>query len=441
MLGDNMKRMIASCISKDAMVRNAVLAVITSLAAVFAEAAQQPNIILVLADDIGISGISCYGSDSFTTPHIDRLAVDGMQFNYAFSTPVCGPSRVCLMTGRYPFRTGGLTNGSSLKVSPLKEVAFPRLLKEAGYATFATGKWPWLGHRDKPDAWGFDETLLWDDRHTTDRYWDPNLYDNGEKKSFPGGYGPDVMQDAIFDFVDRVREGDPGKPFFAYYASALPHMPMIHTPDSKSADIPVSEKYRDMVLYMDKQIGDLREQLEERDLVDNTLIIFTGDNGSIAQAKEVINGKQVLGGKAEMTDGGVRVPLICCWPGTITSGRKADHLVDFSDFFPTLLDIAGVERPANVQLDGKSFAPLLREQDQGKREWVFYQIGKNYAVRDHKWKLNQKGILFDMRQGIHIETPVDPNTDPKTEAAYEKLNAALVKLRLPQHNKKLKATR
>ena len=144
-----MKRTNASCVSRATLVRNAFLTIIAAFVAVSAEAAPRPNIILVLADDIGISGISCYGSNSFRTPQIDRLAADGMQFNYSFSMPVCGPSRLCLMTGRYPFRTGGVNNESSEKVSPLNEVAFPRLLKESGYATYATGKWPWLGHMDK----------------------------------------------------------------------------------------------------------------------------------------------------------------------------------------------------------------------------------------------------------------------------------------------------
>ena len=399
--------------------------------ALYIQAEERPNIILVLADDIGISGISCYGSNSFDTPNIDAMADDGIKFNYAFSTPICGPSRVCLMTGRYPFRTGGLTNQSSEKVSPLIELAFPRLLQQSGYATYATGKWPWLGHMDKVDAWGFDETLLWNDRHTTDRYWNPNLYVNGEKRSFPGGYGPDVMQDSILDFIDRVRKTTPEKPFFAYYASALPHKPMIHTPDSKSAELSEGKKYRDMVLYMDKQVGQLREELEKRKLSDNTLIIFTGDNGSISEMKEVINGKPVLGGKAQMTDGGVWVPLICYWQGTIKPGQKTDALIDFSDFFPTILDLAGVKYDGSAKIDGKSFAPLLRGQEHRPRNWVYYQNAKKFALRTHRWKLNQNDQFFDMQNGIHAEISIAPDTSLTAKNAYNELREAMDQLRQP----------
>ena len=155
------------------------------------------------------------------------------------------------------------------------------------YATFATGKWPWLGYMEDAEAWGFDEMVTWRNYNTADRYWDPNLYVNGDLKAFPGEYGPDVMQDSIFAFIDKVGKESPGKPFFVYYPSALPHGPMVHTPDSTSADISKAEKYRDMVLYMDKQVGDLRERLERRNLAHNTLIIFTGDNGSNAPVKEI----------------------------------------------------------------------------------------------------------------------------------------------------------
>lgn len=383
----------------------------------------RPNVILVLADDIGISGIGCYGSDSFETPHIDQLAADGLRFNSGFSQPICGPSRITLMTGRYPFRTGGTANASSEKVDPAKETPFPRLLRQAGYATFATGKWPWLGHMEKADAWGFDEMLTWRSYNTPDRYWNPNLFHNGEKKSFPGKYGPDVMQDAIFDFIDRVRAKTPDRPFFVYYPSPLPHLPFVHTPDSESADITPREKYRDMVLYMDKQIGDMRRRLEERGLAKGTLLIFAGDNGSLGSHREVIDGKVVDGGKGDIAEGGVRVPWICCWPAAIKPGRVTDELVDLSDVFPTLLELTGAEKPRDLQLDGASFAPLLLGKEHHGREWVFYQHAKSYAVRERSWKLDHTGRLFDMRKAPHVETSVDFTESDAAQAAYKRLKA------------------
>ncbi len=386
---------------------------------------QRPNIVLFLADDIGISGVSCYGSASFHTPHIDQLAADGIRFDFGFSHPVCGPSRVCLMTGRYPFRTGGLDNGRSQQVSPRDQLPVSRLLQEAGYATFATGKWPWLGHMEDAEAWGFDEMLTWRSYNTPDRYWDPNLYVNGRKQAFPGRYGPDIMQDAVFAFIDKTRVRYPGKPFFVYYPSVFPHSPYIHTPDSKSPEIGKAEKYRDMIAYMDKQVGDLRSRLAERGLAQSTLILFLSDNGSVASFREVVQDKVVHGGKGQIADGGVRVPWICYWPGTIKPGRTTDALVDFSDLFPTILDVAGVNIPDGLQTDGKSFAPLLRGEPFQARRWVFYQVNDKYAVREHWWKLDHNRVLFDMRHSPHREIAVDPIGDSNAKNALARLTAVM----------------
>ena len=398
--------------------------------AVSAGESRRPNVILIVADDLGISALSGYGSDSFRTPHLDRMAAEGMRFQHAYATPVCGPSRVSLMTGRYPCRTGATNNATAEKVSPLEEVAFPRLLREAGYATFATGKWPWLGHMDRTGAWGFDETLLWNDRGTADRYWNPNLFANGVKRSYPGEFGPDVMQREILAFIDRTRARRPDTPFFVYYASPLPHLPVTHTPDSRGADIPFAEKYRDMILHLDKQVGELRSELERRGLAGSTLLLFTGDNGSIREAKESIRGRPVLGGKTDLTDGGTRVPLLACWPGTIPAGRESDALVDFTDFFPTLLELAGVTAPAGRPVDGRSFASLLRGAGTPARDWVHFQQGRQFAVRDHRWKLDQDGRLSDVSRSLHEETVVDPAVSPEAGRARAKLHAALVSLGL-----------
>lgn len=415
------------------MTRIVLSVAVAFFAVATAEATQgpsRPNIVLFLADDIGVSGISCYGSDSYQTPHIDQLAADGLRFDYGFSHPICGPSRVCLMTGRYPFRTGGLGNQSSKAVSPREEIPVSKLLQQAGYATFAAGKWPWLGHMEDAEGWGFDEMVTWRGFGTPDRYWDPNLYVNGKKQAFPGKYGPDVMQDALFDFIDQTRRQTPEKPFFVYYPSVFPHGPYIHTPDSQSADISRAEKYRDMIRYMDKQIGDLRNGLSERGVSENTLFIFLSDNGSVSRFDEVINGKVVHGGKGDVADGGVRVPWICYWPDTIEAGRTTDALVDFSDLFPTLLDLAGIETPDQLQIDGKSFAPLLCGRPFDPRDWVFYQVNGKYAVREHHWKVDHTGTLYDMRHGLHREPRVDPATSTESQQAYDRLTEVMSQLDL-----------
>ena len=189
----------------------------------------KPNIIFVLADDLGIDGVSCYGADKHQTPHIDALAKSGLRFQTCYASPLCGPSRCLLMTGRYAFRTGGLTNqswrGGGPGAKSADEYPMAKLMKQAGYATGQAGKWRQLG--ELPGDWGFDEFLT--DNTAGGWYWETKYNKNGQDLNLPEGtYGPDVIQDFTVDFIRRHKD----KPFFFYYAMHLVHKPTLRTPDT-----------------------------------------------------------------------------------------------------------------------------------------------------------------------------------------------------------------
>ena len=334
----------------------------------------RPNIIFILADDYGIDGVGCYGSDQFKTPNIDSLARSGVRFETCYCTPLCGPTRCLLTTGRYGFRTGGLTNPSANRPLPQDEPAVARVLKQAGYATGHCGKWRQMGAT--PADWGFDEYLT--DPTAGGYYWQTSYTKNGKLVQLDHEvYYPDVAHEFAVDFIRRHREG----PFFFYYASHLVHMPILRTPDSKAAVGTERDFYADNVTYLDKQVGLLVAELDRLNLREKTLILFSGDNGTARQSG-TIGGREVHGAKGSMWEGGARVPLIANWKGTTPEGKVLKDLVDFSDLLPTFAEVAGAKLPQGVTFDGRSFTPQLRGQQGTPREWIFVQLGAQwYAAR------------------------------------------------------------
>ena len=254
--------------------------------------ATKPNIIFVLADDLGIDGVSCYGADKHQTPHIDALAASGLRFQTCYAAPLCGPSRCLLMTGRYAFRTGGITNQSWRNGGPgaksADEQPMAKLLKQAGYATCQSGKWRQVG--ELPGDWGFDEFLT--DNTAGGWYWQTQYNKNGKVVNLPEGtYGPDVIQDFTFDFIHRHKD----KPFFVYYAMHLVHKPTLRTPDTEQGTKNIAQLYDDNIRYMDKQLGALVDELEKQGLRQNTLVIFSGDNGTAAGYPSSVRGRMING--------------------------------------------------------------------------------------------------------------------------------------------------
>lgn len=391
-----------------------------------AAAPSKPNIIFVLADDLGIDGVSCYGADKHRTPHIDRLAASGLRFTTCYASPLCGPSRCLLMTGRYAFRTGGLTNQSWRAGGPgarsADEHPIAKLMKQAGYATGQAGKWRQLG--ESPHDWGFDEYLT--DNTAGGWYWETKYDKNGKILNLPQGtYGPDVIQDFTFDFIRRHKD----RPFFLYYAMHLVHKPTLRTPDTAQGTRDVDNLYDDNIRYMDKQLGALVAELERLGLRRNTLIVFSGDNGTAAGYPAPVHGRMINGWKGSMLEGGSRVPLIASWPAATPAGRVLDDIVSFADPHATFAELAGVKPPEGFKTDGVSFAPQLRGLPGTPRAWAYVQLGRHWYVREPGFKLNEAGSLFDMSDAPFVERLVAPDADTEqSKAARQRLAAILAGL-------------
>lgn len=390
---------------------------------VSSSSASRPNIIFVLADDLGLDGVSCYGADTHKTPNIDALASSGTRFTTCYAAPLCGPSRCLLMSGRYAFRTGGITNQSWRPNGPgaksADEYPVARILKEAGYATGQAGKWRQVG--EFPNDWGFDESLT--DNTAGGWYWKTNYIKNGKEITLPdGSYGPDVIQNFTFDFIQRHKD----KPFFFYYAMHLVHKPTVRTPDSSEATKDVNKLYDDNIRYMDKQVGLLVAELEKLGIRQNTLILFSGDNGTAAGYPSPVHGRMINGWKASMLEGGSRVPFIASWPGVTPAGKVLDDIVSFADPLVTFAELVGAKLPENVKYDGHSIAPQLRGQPGTQRPWAYVQLGARWFVREPGFKMNEQGELFDMSDAPFVEKPVAPGADTEqSKAARERLSAAL----------------
>ncbi|MHC4913527.1 MAG: sulfatase-like hydrolase/transferase [Planctomycetota bacterium] len=392
--------------------------------------AKRPNIVLIMADDLGYECLGCYGSASYKTPVLDELARTGVRFENCHSQPLCTPSRVKIMTGRYNSR-----NYTDFGEFDFRERTFAHVLKEAGYATCIAGKWQLMGRgADGPYDAGFDEYCLW---HMEDvfapkasRYRGPKIIRDGQElEGLEEKYGPDVFCDYIGDFMERNKS----RPFFVYYPMVLTHGPFVPTPDSPEWGQRVADKkyYVDMVAYMDKIVGRIVKKLEGLGLRENTLILFTGDNGTPKGITSVMkDGRRIKGGKGMTTDAGTHVALIANWKGTTATGKVCGELVDFSDFVPTLADAAGASPPKGVTIDGRSFLPQLCGEKGNPKEWIFCHYGPKHGrrklrrfVRDKRWKLYANGELYDLAAD-GLEESANPSGKEAT-AARERLQSVL----------------
>ncbi|MEI7850961.1 MAG: sulfatase-like hydrolase/transferase [Kiritimatiellales bacterium] len=391
-------------------------------AAVKAPPVSKPNIIFILSDDVGLGNIgSCGGA--FKTPNIDALAKTGMRFELCYSAPLCGPSRCEALTGRYPFRTGLISNQSKTAIDPSNEVMIQNVMKRAGYVTACAGKWGQMSYG--PAEWGFDESFIFSGGEQS-RYWSGSKSSyliNGKPATLPAGsYFPDASHDFITDFITRHKN----QPFFVYYPMSHSHGPILRTPDSTASNEP-DQLYTDNIEYMDKLVGRLMSELDRLGLREKTLVIFTGDNGTARMGVELatVDGKPISGQKGTMLEGGSRVPLIVNWSGTTPAGQVKKDLVDFSDFFPTFAELGGAELPKGVTIDGHSFAPQISGQKGTPRDWIYVELsGKSYA-RNAGFKLTNRSELFDMSDAPFKEIPVAANT---TNADAQAARAVLQKV-------------
>jgi len=434
--------------------------VLTTLAALLlgaftAQANDQPNIILIMADDMGYEALSSNGSESCKSPNLDKLAAKGVRFTNCFSNPICTPSRVKLMTGQYNVR-----NYVKFGWLDRKQTTFAHQLKAAGYATAIAGKWQLGRDKDSPQHFGFEQSCLWqhtrsgrsneDGKNIDRRFVNPQLEFNGVEKDFTNGeYGPQVCTDFICDFIDKNKK----KPFLVYYPMILTHCPFDPTPDSTDWDPKrlgsttykgdrndPQRHFRDMVAYADKAVGQIVSQLGKSGVRDNTLIIFTGDNGTDTPIVTPWNGKKVVGGKGTMSDTGTRVPLIVNWPAGIRkAGRVVDDLVEFTDVFPTICEVTTAKLPKNHPGDGASIVPVLRNQAGArKKDWVYIWYRKQVMVRNKQYsfvaKQDGSNAALTRYEGSFNGTKLKDSALTKTESAlkkqFEATIARLAKARL-----------
>lgn len=402
----------------------------------------RPNIVLILADDLGYECLGCNGGTSYRTPQLDALAQSGVRFTNAHAMPLCAPTRLQLMTGQYNFR-----NFEAFGILNPKEKTFGHLMKAAGYATAIAGKWQlysydpkeysaeWRGKGMLAKDSGFDEYCVWHGGHTEDkgsRYADPVVLENGELRKHTGAYGEDIFTDFLIRFLKKSKR----EPFFLYYPMAVTHDPFQPTPDSaewKSGGRAKTDPkfFKDMVEYMDRSVGRLVSALDELGLRENTLILFYSDNGTHQSLESKMGGKVIRGGKGLTTDAGTHVPLIANWKGATPAGRVVEDLIDSTDFIPTMAEAAGTKPGKEFTIDGRSFLPQLRGAKGNPREWLYChydprpgwdkdKFSLKIFARDKKYKLYSTGEFFDV--------PADPlEKNPLRELSGE---AAAAKTRL-----------
>lgn len=398
-----------------------ILAVLISNTALLAQT-KKPNIIYILADDLGIDGVSCYGADLFKTPVIDKLAKEGIRYTNAYTAPLCGPSRALILTGRYAFRTGAVNQDMTGLMKPTVETMMPIILKQAGYTSSMVGKWGQLPLG--PAEFGFDDYLRFFGSGvyvTTSEKKQKYVLNGQESMLKENEYMPDLMHTHIEDFLSKHTKD----PFYLYYSMVHVHGEIIATPDTKPGTTDFKTLYTDNINYMDKLVGKLLRTLDSLKIRENTIIVFMGDNGSAGQAANIgtVNGKKIIGKKGTMTEGGSLVPLIVNWPSAIKKGIVSKDLIDATDFIPTFAELAGAPLPTNNILDGKSFAYQLKGTKGAPRDWIFTELGNDWYVRSANWKLNRAGNLFDMRNAPFEEKEVA--VDDTNKAEKDKLQKVL----------------
>ena len=374
---------------------------------------------------------------------MDRLAAEGLLVTNAISAqPVCSPYRAQLMTGRYNHR-----NYTEFGTLPPGEITFAHVLQEAGYRTCVTGKWQLAGRVEGaayhgegtlPDQAGFDEHCLWQVEQLGQRYWDPTLQVNGElREQIAGAYGPDICCDYLIDFMHRSTD----RPFFAYYPMILPHNPFQPTPAS---DVPPGERtntdrrfFADMVARVDTLAGRISGALDDLGLREDTLLLFTTDNGTNRSITSRRGDESVAGGKGLPLTTGMHVPLIASRPGFTPAGGVNDDLIDFSDFLPTLAELAGAPLPRDRVIDGRSFLPQLRGRRGYPREWIFSHYEPKWGgwepgrfARDHRYKLTGEGCFYDLLNDPGEEHPIGiEHLTGENRPAYEKFSGVLENMR------------
>lgn len=433
----------------------ATAVVLISAATAECEDRARPNLIYIMADDLGYGDLGCFGQQRIETPHLDKLAREGLRLtSYYAPNTVCRPSRLALWTGYHAGHTA-IDSNAGYVLQP-EDVTVAELLQEAGYATGGVGKWA-LGdttNSGHPNRQGFGFWMGYLNQSEAHNYYPTHLWRNEQQFPLPGNvigdyplgrgrvaskrttYSHDVMTDQMLQFVERVHE----QPFLLHVHWTIPHANNeggralgdgMEVPDYgvyDDRDWPDTEKgFAAMITRMDADVGRLVRLLKELQIDRNTLVVFTSDNGPHHEGGHdhafFDSNGPLRGYKRDLYEGGIRVPTIAWWPGTIQPGRQSDEPLAGYDWLPTACDFAGIEAPKGI--DGVSFAPMLRGQPQPSHDNLFFSYGPKKAVRKGRWKAvrlaPESNIeLYDLDADIGEEQDVS-GANPEILAEMEKI--------------------
>jgi len=439
-------------------------------------ASPKPNFIIFYSDDQGYGDLSCMGATDFQTPNLDNLAASGVRFTDWYSNaPVCGPSRAALMSGCYPGNAGvrgNIGGGRDMPGMSLDNPTIAQALKPLGYHTALLGKWH-LGSAKgyRPYERGFDEFYGFlngcIDYYSHIFYWgmagghnDPehDLWENSNEIYENGEYFTESITERATDFIDRAAKTD--EPFFLCCTYNAPHYPM-HAPQKyidRFPDLPWDRQIMAaMISALDDSVGAIIEQLEQHGLRDNTFVFFQSDNGPSRESRNWLDGTRdpyyggttgkLKGHKFSVYEGGIRVPAIMSWPAQIPGGRVLDEVGATMDIFPTFLKAAGGD-PAQYNLDGVDILSMVAGNEKSPHDYLYWESGKQTAVRHGPWKLVLNGQLVEEEPGteddkIHLSNLDEDlgertNLKDKHPEITNKLKTAAEQWRkgIDEHNKK-----
>jgi len=465
----------------------------TAAAAAFVRADQPPNIVFVLADDLGYGDIGCFGQEKISTPNIDKLAATGTRFTHHYSgSPVCAPSRCVLMTGLHSghswVRDNREVQPEGQEPLPAGTVTLPGLLQKRGYASGAFGKWGLgsPGSSGDPLRQGFDRFFGYNCQRQAHTYYPTYLWDNDRKRPLnnpdfsahqqlpadldpadPASYkrysGSEYSPDVIAEEARRFVRANASRPFFLYVPTTVPHLALQVPEDSlaeylgRFPETPYKgdrrylphraprAAYAAMITRMDREVGRLVDLIRELKLEERTVFVFASDNGPVydrlgATDSDFFNSSGGLHGrKGSVYEGGMRVPLIVSWPGRITAGRTSDRVTGFEDWLPTLAELAGASTPG--QSDGISFVPTLFGGSQPSRPFLYREFpsyGGQQCLLAGEWKLVRRNLIPEQSRSASPTTELfrlatDPGERRDVAAAHPEVVSRLMKIMREQH--------
>lgn len=386
---------------------------------------EEPNIVLIMADDFGYGDAGCYGQQMIQTPNIDLLAAQGMRLTHYYAgNTVCAPSREAMLTGMHTghtsIRGNFLTDQQEDPAMPAGKVTIAELLKKEGYRTALIGKWGLGGEGHGPETQGFDYSFGYLDQIQAHNYYPPILYENGKKIMLPenadgkkGTYSHHLFVEKTLAFLDQPQD----KPFFLYLPYTIPHGDHVIPDNAPYSDKPWPEgmkNYAAMITLLDSDIGRIRSALKARGMDQNTIILFLSDNGANPTAAKFFKSNgDFRGSKFKMYEGGIREPFIAYWPGKIKSGQVSDQVSAGWDVLPTICQLAGIKIPKGI--DGISIYPTLFNQGTQVNHpylyWEYYTYNYDWNKpkgndKPRNW-LEGRAIRFGQWKAIINSTPTD----------------------------------